>query len=52
MENTPFELMREAMRILKEKNGEMAYAKMAGYAIAGVTDLEMAKRILKLAKED
>jgi hypothetical protein len=52
MEKTAYEIMREAMEILKEKEPKHAYAVMAGYALAGVTDVEMANRILKLVKEN
>jgi hypothetical protein len=52
MEQTAFQIMREAMEILKKNHPEMAYAKMSGYAIAGITDVEMAKRILELVKKD
>ena len=52
MEKTAYEIMREAMDILKEKDPKNAYACMAGYALAAITDVEMANRILKLVKEN
>lgn len=50
MEKNSMDIMDKAMAILKAENGELAYARMAGLAMAAV-DLKTAQFILSVVEK-